>query len=185
MSDKLFWIDIETTGLDPHYDKILEIGFVITDLDMNILSKNSWVVLNKLSDTFIHNMDDIVSDMHEKNKLFEECNSLGVARPWHQIEDEIKFWLMGNGANQQPLCGSSVAFDRGFLKAQAPELDLFFHYRSIDISSLKELCKRYNPVLYAQVDSSTSRRKLHRAIPDIEDTISEGKFYLDNFLYVT
>ena len=120
--------------------------------------------------------------MHKKSKLWTVAQSggstPGEARTW------IYEWIKSHGVSKnEPLCGSSVQFDRAWLDMWMPEVINQFSHRNIDISTLKELCRRYNPSLYAKLDDEVPPRKLHRALPDLDDTIAEFKFYRDSFLF--
>lgn len=184
MSNILVWTDIETFGLDPAVHPVLEIGFQITDLELNTLAKNNWLFwVNGIYDTAFkkckNDSDQFVYKTHTKNNLFDEARSLG-GYPY-SVEETIIDWLEQQKVpkGSQPLCGSSVHFDRSFLKEQFPQINNYFHYRIIDNSTLKELCRRYNKRLYENLPQKT---ETHRVLPDLEETIQEFKFYRDEFL---
>lgn len=181
--DRLVWTDIETTGLEPNQGVILEIGFVITDLDLNWLDQYSQLVWDK--DTYPKywsEAPEFVKNMHYDNDLYKEAESNGQKPAW--VEANMQAWLQSRGINKEdPLCGSSVHFDRKWLAAHFPDAEALFSYRNIDNSSTKELCRRYNPQIYAKLDEDTKPLKLHRVIPDLEDSINEFEYYRDNFLF--
>lgn len=194
MSDRLVWVDVETFGLDPDRDPILEIGFIITTLDLQPLSTFNTLIWEAgiydtcykrlLKDASNGNKDaQYVFDMHDKSGLWDEARADGGSTAL--AATEVHEWLDSQNINgTDPLCGSSVQFDRSMFRAQFPDIEERFHYRNIDISTVKELCRRYNPLVYGGLNTSAIKRELHRVIPDIEDSISEHQFYLDNFLYV-
>lgn len=183
--DHLVWVDLETTGLEPDNDLILEVGFLVTSLDLTAppIASYDTVVRYPRPET-IRYANDFVRDMHKASGL-DDSLLAGEGRPLHLIEVEavefLKEWVPPQHA---PLCGSSVHFDRAMLKSWLPNVEAFFHYRNIDISTLKELSKRLNPRVASRLDEQTSPKKLHRALPDLYDTINEAQFYIDNFLFV-
>jgi oligoribonuclease len=191
--DRLIWVDIETFGLDSTVDPILEIGFRTTDLDLETVDDRQLTVWsspfydNKLMHlmqkaTYGDKVAQYVLDMHTKSGLWEECRTSG-ADPL-TAEKEICEWLSGHGigiGEPEPLCGSSVQFDRSFFDAQMPSISDLFSYRNIDISTLKELCRRYNPRIY---DLLPPKQEKHRVLDDLDDTIKEALFYKENFLWV-
>lgn len=192
--DRLVWVDIETTGLNHMTELVLEIGFRITDLDLETIDDFDVLIwdtpkYDRKLDHMIVNRDDhaFVLDMHsaEKSGLFEAAQKEGV--PEDEAERLVADFLRGHGVGpdtKEPLCGSSVQFDRLFLTEQFPVIHNLFSYRNIDTSSVKELCMRYNPELYAKLEKYTNPKKLHRVLPDLTDTIDEARFYIDNFLMV-
>lgn len=168
----LAWLDIETTGLDPQTCRILEIGFIITDDDLKEVARASWVIV------YSGPVDDFIRKMHgpDGSRLLEECNGAKAkSASWNVVE--IERFLHANLKNEiVPLCGSTVGFDKSFFKASgtfAPLLDLF-HYRILDISSVKEMARRWAPDVY---ESRPKSRGIHRALPDLEDSIAEAEHY--------
>ena len=181
---RLVWTDIETSGLDPDECQMLEVGFRITDLELNTLAEKSVLIWN---DTWVElltedKVNPLVWNMHIKSELWVDAALYGITL---DVATEMLLdWFEENDVdNTEPLCGSSVQFDRGWLEAHMPEVISKFSYRNIDISSVKELCRRYNPVLYAKLDTEILPKKAHRVLSDLDDTISEFKFYRDNFLF--
>ena len=197
--ERIVWTDLETFGLVPNHDPIIEIGFLITDLHLNRIGSKHVLVweddlYNYCYDQLVENAASpneavaqpasYVYQMHRHSNLWIEAkqNGIGVV----QAETELHEWFDEMDINgQDPLAGSSVAFDRGMLLAQMERLALRLHYRNIDVSSVKELCRRYNPEVYAKLETSVFNRKAHRSMSDLDDTISEFRFYRDNFLWVT
>lgn len=180
--DRFIWVDLETTGLDPRKEFILEIGFIITDIHFEEIDSKDFLIW-ETPQYDEHEIDDFVHKMHTKSELLKETQAHG--RPVAEVQTELVSWLRSHGVDSkaEPLCGSSVSFDRSFLQVHMLEVASYFHYRNIDISTVKELCKRLNPELYSKLEKYTSKRELHRVVPDLEDTISEAKFYTDNFFH--
>lgn len=185
------WVDIETFGLDPENDPIIELGIRVTDLNLNVIDSQSWLVWSpghfKRYEELVktaHKGNEgsrYVLDMHTENKLFTDAKSRGVLP--HQAEDGAVQWLETKGFTKLPMCGSSVDFDRKFILAQMPRLAQAFHYRVIDNSTLKELCRRYNPELFAKApEAKYVAPNHHRVSLCLEDTIAEFRFYRDEFL---
>lgn len=168
----LAWVDLETTGLDPQNDVILEIGVQLTLDDLTFVNSDSAVIqhFGTLA------LPDLVQKMHTKNGLLAE---LRYGEPLAEAELRM-IALLQALPEPSPMCGSSVHFDRGFLKKHMPRLEAMFHYRNIDISTVKELAARWlpmNPTL-ASIPVPVPQ-KLHRVDPDLEDTIAEASFYRD------
>ena len=182
--DRLVWVDIETTGLDAKGNLLLEVGFKITDLNLETLDEKDWVIWGSEYDSFCieSNIDSFVWEMHRKSGLWHDAKQNGL--PPTLAKNQINEWLLGHKiSSADPLCGSSVQFDRRWLDVHMPAVTEQFSYRNIDTSSIKELCRRYNPELYAKLDESTNPVKLHRAMSDLDDTVNEFGFYLENFLF--
>lgn len=179
-TNRFIWLDIETTGLHPEECEILEVGFMVTDVEFGVRTEMSWVITPgfELTET---NVDPFIWEMHTKSGLIEECNksSLTIDQAAKEILERVNEWEI---TREDPLCGSSVAFDRGFLQYHLPAVASLFSYRNIDISTIKELCKRLNPELYPKLEKYSVKREIHRVIPDLEDTVSEAQFYAENFL---
>ena len=178
------FLDIETTGLDPASDYMLELGmvlttdkFVVIDQFSRVICPEVWSVWSRQGLVSLKNyLPAVVFDMHKKSGLLSEV-SFGI-HP-RQAEEEAIDWLELALAKDQPVAGSSVHFDRSFIKAQMPTLDSKFHYRNIDVSTLKELAKRWAPEVH---DSRPLAQAKHRALPDIHDTIQELVHYQKRFI---
>lgn len=168
----LIWIDLETTGLNPNEDKILEVSVAITD--DNLQEIKTFTQVAYYSET--PPMNDFVRNMHSVNGLIE---ALPFGEPLQEISDRAIAFLefYDIKANTVPMCGSTVGFDRAFLKKHLPTLEAFFHYRSVDVSSIKELVRRWYPNLGVP---SIQPNKEHRGLPDILDSIAELSFYKEN-----
>lgn len=172
-NDRIVWIDCEMTGLDPQKHVIVEIAALVTDADLNILGEGVDIVVHA-SETDLAQMDDFVTKMHDSSGLTAEIreSSVDITEAEAMVLDYIREWVPA--ARQAPLAGNSIAADRGFINRYMPELDQFLHYRMIDVSSLKELARRWYPKVYwGQPEKGMS----HRALADIRESIRELDFY--------
>jgi oligoribonuclease len=164
MNDKFVFLDLETTGLDSYNDLILEVGIIVADRDLEIIETFEQVIKQN---THSLKMSSHVRKMHESNFLINECEISSKTK--EEVEKNAIMFLsnLGIPKNTYPLSGSSISFDRGFLTLHMPELNNYFTYRNIDVSSFLEACKVWYPdVLFNKPNS------LHRVIPDLRDTIS-------------
>lgn len=182
---RLVWLDIETTGLDPFYDRILEIGFVITDLNLVAIEDYSVLIWEPMFADEVENAPDLVIKMHTDNQLLKSCQIVGKTQ--EGAFTNLMHFLDGHDikGKTEPICGSSVHFDRNFLRAHPlyQKIDDRFSHRNIDVSTLKELCRRFNPEIIEMVEKIIPRGE-HRAISDCWDTIYEFSQYRDYFLKI-
>ena len=172
----LVWMDLEMTGLDPTKDVIVEIATLITDDDLEIIAEGPDLVI-ATDPTKLGGMDQVVVDMHTRSGLLEQIKQSAVT-----LEDagrETLAFIQANVAEPRtvPLCGNSIGTDRRFLVAYMRELDDYLHYRSVDVSSLKELCRRWYPAVYKK---RPGKAEHHRALDDIRESIQELRFYREN-----
>ena len=171
--DPLVWLDLEMTGLDVERHTIVEIACIVTDSDLTPLDDGIDIVIHQGPDAMAQ-MDDFVRKMHTKSGLLSEIAasevSLDTARD--RALDYVRSHVGTPGT--APLCGNSIGTDRRFLDRYMHELDTYLHYRSIDVSSLKELCRRWYPQTYSKRPGKT---ELHRALDDIRESIAELRFY--------
>jgi oligoribonuclease len=173
-ADRLVWIDCEMTGLDPSFDEIVEIACIVTDAELNELDEGITLVVKPGEESFA-GMDDFVVNMHTVSGLIEEIpGGIALGDAEKQVLDYVKSHVPE--ARKAPLAGSSVYVDRGFLARYMPELDSHLHYRLVDVSSIKELTRRWYPRVYF---ASPEKKGNHRALGDIRDSISELRFYRD------
>lgn len=171
--DRIVWIDCEMTGLDPQKHVIVEIAALVTDADLNVLGEGVDIVVHA-SETDLAQMDEYVTNMHGSSGLTEEIreSSIDVNEAERIVLDYIREWVPAE--RQAPLAGNSIAADRAFINRYMPELDAHLHYRMIDVSSLKELARRWHPKVYwGQPEKGMS----HRALADIRESIRELDFY--------
>jgi oligoribonuclease len=172
MSDYIVWVDCEMTGLDVQIDEICEIGVVVTDGELNVIDPGLQLVV-KPSDKAMANMGEFVTTMHTESGLIEEIpNGITIQDAEAKVLEYIKQWVVDE--RTAPLAGNSIGTDRMFLNRQMPLLDKYLHYRNIDVSSLKELARRWYPRVYFQLPKKTGN---HRALADILESIQELKYY--------
>ena len=171
--DELVWIDCEMTGLDLKSDKLIEIAALVTDAELNILGEGIDVVIHA-DDAALDGMVDVVATMHAKSGLTEEVrtSTVDLVTAEKMVLDYIRGQV--KQANTAPLCGNSIATDRGFIARDMPTLDDFLHYRMIDVSSIKELCRRWYPRIYF---GQPEKGLEHRALADIHESIRELMYY--------
>ncbi|ALE74609.1 oligoribonuclease [Pseudonocardia sp. EC080610-09] len=173
MTDRLVWIDCEMTGLDLGSDALIEIAALVTDGDLNVLGEGVDVVI-ACDDAQLDAMPDVVRDMHARSGLTEEVRAATVTIA--EAEERVLAYIRAHvpDARTAPLAGSSIATDRGFLARDMQELDAYLHYRMIDVSSVKELARRWFPrVFYAKPEKGLA----HRALADIQESIRELAYY--------
>ncbi|MGD9985995.1 oligoribonuclease [Pseudonocardia sp.] len=173
MNDRLVWIDCEMTGLDLQRDALIEIAVLVTDGDLNVLGDGVDVVIHA-DEAALAAMPDVVRDMHAHSGLTEEVRRSTVTLG--EAEQAVLAYIREHvpDAVSAPLAGNSIATDRGFLARDMPELDAHLHYRMVDVSSIKELCRRWFPrVFYAKPEKGLA----HRALADIRESIRELAYY--------
>ena len=172
MNDRLVWIDCEMTGLDYVSDALIEIACVVTDFDLNPLGEGVDLVIKPPSEA-VEQMDDFVRTMHEKSGLITELDS-GITL--NEAEEQVLAYVGEHCAegSRPPLAGNTVATDRAFISRDMPDLDAFLHYRIVDVSSIKELSRRWYPRAYF---AAPAKRGNHRALADILESIEELRYY--------
>jgi oligoribonuclease len=172
MNDRLVWIDCEMTGLDLTSDALIEIACIVTDSELNALDDGIDVLI-KPSAEALDGMDDVVREMHTSSGLLAE---LGSGLSLAEAQDLVLGYVRQHvpESRKVPLCGNSIATDRGFLARDMPELDNFLHYRMVDVSSIKELARRWYPRAYF---ASPEKHGGHRALADIRESIRELRYY--------
>ncbi|CAM3244438.1 oligoribonuclease [Mycobacterium intermedium] len=171
--DELVWIDCEMTGLDLGSDKLIEIAALVTDADLNILGDGVDVVIHA-EDAALDSMIDVVAEMHTRSGLIDEvkASTVDMATAEAMVLDYINEHV--KQPKTAPLAGNSIATDRSFIARDMPKLDAFLHYRMIDVSSIKELCRRWYPRIYF---GQPAKGLAHRALADIHESIRELKYY--------
>jgi oligoribonuclease len=173
MSDRLVWLDLEMTGLDTSRHTIVEIALLVTDSELDLVDDGIDLVVHATPEDLAA-MDDFVRKMHTKSGLLPaiEASTVTLADAGEQVLEYFAAHLPGPGTT--PLCGNSIGVDRRFLDRYLPAVDQYLHYRSIDVSSIKELCRRWYPDAYKK---RPDKAETHRALDDIRESIEELRFY--------
>ncbi|PXY20752.1 oligoribonuclease [Prauserella muralis] len=173
MTDRLVWIDCEMTGLDLAKDALIEIAVLVTDAELRVLGEGLDLVIHA-SDEALANMPDIVREMHAKSGLTDEVRASTVTL--EEAEQQVLDYVREHVPDPQtaPLAGNSIGTDRGFIARDMPSLDAYLHYRMVDVSSIKELVRRWYPrIYYAKPEKGLA----HRALADIRESIGELEYY--------
>ncbi|OIQ67500.1 oligoribonuclease [mine drainage metagenome] len=172
----LVWLDCEMTGLDPQTDRIIEIAVIVTDCNLEIRVEGPVLVLHQ-SDALLDTMDKWNKSTHGKSGLIDKVKVSTVFED--QAQDEIVTFLRHYvPKNGSPMCGNSIGQDRRFLVRYMPRLEAFFHYRNLDVSTLKELAKRWSPDVY----KGFKKKQRHTALADVHESIDELAYYRKHFL---
>ncbi|MCG9679182.1 oligoribonuclease [Vibrio sp. Isolate24] len=167
----LIWIDLEMTGLDPETHKVIEIATIVTDGELNILAEGPVLAIHQ-SEQELAKMDEWCTTTHTGSGLVERVRASDVSEQ-EAVRQTIEFLEQWVPKGMSPICGNSVGQDRRFLYKHMPELETYFHYRYIDVSTLKELTRRWKP----EVLEGFSKKGSHLALDDIRESISELKYY--------
>ena len=173
MSDRLVWIDCEMTGLDLSKDALIEIAALVTDGDLTVLGDGVDIVIHA-EDAQLDGMIDVVREMHSRSGLTEAArrSTVTLAEAERRVLDYVRRYVPES--RSAPLAGNSVATDRAFLARDMPELDRYLHYRMVDVSTVKELCRRWFPrIYYAQPEKGQA----HRALADVRESVRELAYY--------
>jgi oligoribonuclease len=175
-SNRLIWIDMEMSGLVPERDRIIEIALVITDSNLETISEAPVLVVHQ-SDEVLNGMDDWNKATHAKSGLIDKvkASKLDDAAVEAQLLEFLKEYIP---AKKSPMCGNSICQDRRFMANYMPGLEDYFHYRNLDVSTLKELAKRWRPQVYGGFKKENN----HTALADVYESIGELKYYRENFL---
>ncbi|MEK7321922.1 MAG: oligoribonuclease [Pseudomonadota bacterium] len=171
----LIWIDLEMTGLDTNRDYIIEIATVITDGALNILAEGPVLAIHQ-SDETLNAMDKWNQNQHGKSGLIDRvrASQVSVADAERQTLEFVRQYLPSRGS---PMCGNSICQDRRFLARCMPVLEAYFHYRNLDVSTVKELARRWAPAVHGGFTKESS----HLALEDIRDSINELRYYRERF----
>jgi oligoribonuclease len=175
-SQHLIWIDLEMTGLDPDNDLIIEIATVVTDKDLNILAQGPVLAVHQ-SDAALAAMDEWNQKHHGQSGLIDrvKASTIDEAEAERLTIEFLKQWVP---ENTSPICGNSIGQDRRFLYRYMPKLEAYFHYRNIDVSTLKELAARWAP----EVKNGFNKESTHQALDDIIESIEELRYYREHFI---
>jgi oligoribonuclease len=173
--NNLIWIDLEMTGLDPDTDVIIEIATLVTDANLNILAEGPVYAVHQ-SDSILAGMDEWNTNQHGKSGLTQRVRDSKIS-PAKAEADTIAFLEQWVPKGKSPICGNSICQDRRFLVRGMPELEAYFHYRNLDVSTVKELARRWRPDVLAGVKKSSA----HLALDDIKDSIAELQHYRATF----
>ncbi|PWR00231.1 oligoribonuclease [Leucothrix pacifica] len=170
-NNNLIWIDLEMTGLDTVNDQIIEIATVVTDKDLNILAEGPVMAIHQ-SDEIMAGMDDWNQKQHGGSGLIERVRNSEISEAIAEAET-VAFLSQYVEAGKSPMCGNSICQDRRFMARCMPKLEAFFHYRNLDVSTLKELAARWKP----EVAKGFKKKGSHLAMDDIIDSIEELRYY--------
>jgi oligoribonuclease len=171
-SDRLVWIDCEMTGLDASADALIEVAALVTDVELTVLGEGVQVVVRPPEEA-LRQMGDFVREMHVASGLLDQlAEGLTLEQASEQVLGYVREWVPE--ANKAPLAGNTVSTDRIFLARDMPELEQHLHYRIVDVSSIKELARRWYPRAYYNAPTKTGG---HRALGDIQDSIAELRYY--------
>lgn len=174
-NDRLVWIDLEMTGLDPEKERIIEIATIVTDANLNVIAEGPVLAIHQ-SDEVLDAMDEWCTRTHGESGLTQRVRDSSVTES--AAEDQTLAFLAGHlKPGVSPLCGNSVGQDRRFLVKYMPRLEAFFHYRNLDVSTVKELARRWRP----DVLEGVQKKGTHLALDDIRDSIAELQHYRDTF----
>ena len=172
----LVWVDMEMTGLEPDTDRIIEVAVVVTDMHLNILAEGPVFAIHQ-SDETLDKMDAWNKGTHGRSGLIERVKASSVTEAEAEVA-LIAFLKTFVPAGKSPMCGNTICQDRRFMARGMPKLESFFHYRNLDVSTLKELCKRWKP----EIVSGFKKHQKHTALADILESVEELRYYREHFI---
>jgi oligoribonuclease len=174
----LVWVDMEMTGLNPDTDRIIEVAVVVTDPNLNVLAEGPVFAIHQ-SDEVLNGMDAWNKGTHGRSGLIDrvKASTISEADAESAIIAFLKHFVP---AGKSPMCGNSICQDRRFMARGMPKLEAFFHYRNLDVSTLKELCRRWKP----ELASGFKKHQKHTALADIVESIEELKYYREHFIKI-
>lgn len=172
----LVWVDMEMTGLEPDTDRIIEIAVVVTDMQLNVLAEGPVFAIHQ-SDEVLDKMDAWNKGTHGRSGLIDrvKASTISEADAEKALIDFLRNFVP---AGKSPMCGNTICQDRRFMVRGMPKLEAFFHYRNLDVSTLKELCRRWKP----EIASGFKKHQKHTALADIIESIDELKYYREHFI---
>ncbi|AUI87176.1 oligoribonuclease [Vibrio azureus] len=174
----LIWVDLEMTGLDPETHKVIEIASIVTDSELNILAEGPVLAIHQ-DDAELAKMDEWCTNTHTNSGLVERVRQSQISEQ-QAVEQTIAFLEQWVPKGVSPICGNSIGQDRRFLYKHMPELEAYFHYRYLDVSTLKELTRRWKP----QILAGFSKQGTHLALDDIRESIAELKYYRETIFKI-
>ena len=177
-SQRLIWIDLEMTGLNPEYDHVIEVATIVTDADLNILAEGPTIAIHQPQSN-LDKMDDWNVKTHTGSGLVDRVKKSQYSEQ-DAVRETIEFLSQYVEPNTSPMCGNSICQDRRFLAQHMPELEAFFHYRNLDVSTIKELAKRWKP----EAMNGFKKKGAHEALADIRESIDELKHYRAHFFAI-
>lgn len=172
----LVWLDMEMTGLDPDNDRIIEVAVLVTDMELNILAQGPVFVIHQ-PDAVMDKMDNWNKGTHGKSGLIDRVKASTTTEAEAELA-LIAFLKQYVPAGKSPMCGNSICQDRRFMVRGMPKLEQFFHYRNLDVSTLKELCRRWKPELV----KGFKKHQMHTAMADIIESVEELRYYREHFI---
>lgn len=172
----LIWIDLEMTGLVPEADRIIEIATLVTDADLNILGEGPILAIHQ-SNEALAKMDDWNQRTHGNSGLIDRVKASTIDEQ-AATDATLDFLKQFTEKNSSPMCGNSICQDRRFMARYMPELEAYFHYRNLDVSTLKELARRWKP----QILNGLTKQGTHQAMDDIKDSVEELRYYREHFI---
>ncbi len=178
-NDRLVWVDMEMSGLFPETDRILEIAMIVTDGDLNIVAEGPVLVVHQ-EDAVLDRMDAWNKGTHGKSGLIDKVKASTLSEA--DVEAECLAFLKQHVKSSiSPMCGNTIHQDRRFMNRYMPKLETYFHYRNIDVSTIKELCKRWQP----EIAKGFSKQQAHTALADIIESVEELRYYREKLFIPT
>jgi len=175
-NDNLIWLDMEMTGLSPDSDRIIELAVVVTDADLNVIAESPVIVVHQANE-ILDGMDAWNKGTHGRSGLIEKVKS-STTDEAQATSQMLTFLKQHVPEGKSPMCGNSICQDRRFMARYMPELEKYFHYRNLDVSTFKELARRWKPTVY----SGFKKASKHEALADIYESIDELKYYREHFI---
>lgn len=176
--DHLVWVDMEMSGLDPESNRILEVAVVVTDGQLNVVAQGPVLVIHQ-TDEHMATMDAWNQGTHGRSGLTEKVKQSTLTEAQGEVQI-LEFLKTVVPAGKSPMCGNTIHQDRRFMARYMPTLEAYFHYRNLDVSTIKELCRRWRPEVYKGFE----KKGAHTALADILESIEELRYYRDHFLSV-